>query len=101
VWPGLCMAGSRAEHTETVSHGTQAAAMLRPAGHVTRDMSLPLRKLARGCDECVTFMGVWRGPSSPVCRRIDIKVYPFSQLATAVNYFSSSEQFCRALRWGP
>jgi hypothetical protein len=44
-------------------------------------------------------MGVWRGPSSPAARRIDIKVYPFDKLATAVNYFCSSEHFCRALRW--
>jgi DNA polymerase lambda len=44
-------------------------------------------------------MGVWKGPSSPCHRRIDIKVYPWSQLAVAVNYFSSGQSFCRALRY--
>jgi hypothetical protein len=31
-------------------------------------------------------------------RRFDIKMYPRSQLAFAVNYFASGQDFCRALR---
>ena len=44
-------------------------------------------------------MGVWKGPSSPCYRRIDLKFYPRSQLAFAVNYFASGQEFCRALRF--
>jgi hypothetical protein len=33
------------------------------------------------------------------CRRIDIKLYPRSMLAMAVNYFCSGQNMCRALRW--
>eukprot|EP00798_Chlamydomonas_sp_ICE-L_P027061 gene27061-2292_t len=31
--------------------------------------------------------------------RMDIKVYPWSMLPYAVNYFSGSQSFCRALRF--
>jgi DNA polymerase lambda len=44
-------------------------------------------------------MGIWKGPSSPCFRRIDLKFYPRSQLAYAVNYFASGQNFCRALRF--
>jgi hypothetical protein len=34
-----------------------------------------------------------------IARRLDIKIYPASQRATAVNYFTGSGLFVRALRW--
>jgi hypothetical protein len=51
-----------------------------------------------GTADSVTWMGVWKGPSSPCYRRVDIKIYPAHQLAFAVNYFGSSKDFCKALR---
>jgi hypothetical protein len=73
---------------------------LAAGAYITGDM-LPLDpvKAKRGPGEHVTWMGVWKGPSSPCHRRIDIKVYPWSQLPVAVNYFSSGQSFCRALRY--
>lgn len=70
---------------------------LLAAGHVTRDLPLSQHKLAREGD--VTYMGVWKGPDSPCHRRIDIKIYPYCHLAFAVNYFGSSKNFCKALRY--
>ncbi|KAF8056467.1 hypothetical protein HT031_006324 [Scenedesmus sp. PABB004] len=71
-------------------------------GHITQDM-LPLdhKRATRGPNEPSTWSGVYRGPSSPCHRRIDIKFYHRTQLACAVNYFSSGQDMCRALRhWG-
>jgi hypothetical protein len=34
-----------------------------------------------------------------VARRLDVKMYPSCQRATAVNYFTGSGLFCRALRF--
>lgn len=36
-------------------------------------------------DEGATFMGVWKGPSSPVHRRIDIKIHPWPAVAYALH----------------
>lgn len=49
----------------------------------------------RCCQRC------WLDQSCPypACRRIDIKLYPQDELALAVNYFSSGQDMCRALRW--
>ena len=47
-----------------------------------------------------TYSGVWRGPSSPCFRRIDIKSYPLDLLPFAVTYFGSCSNFNRALRSG-
>ena len=46
-----------------------------------------------------TYSGVWRGPSSPCFRRIDIKSYPLDLLPFAVTHFGSCSNFNRALRY--
>ena len=46
----------------------------------------------------VSWMGVWKGPSSPCHRRLDIKTYQRVALPYAVNYFSSGQDCSRALR---
>lgn len=47
---------------------------------------------------CVSWMGVWKGPSSPCFRRLDIKTYLRAALPYAVIYFSSGQDCSRALR---
>jgi hypothetical protein len=49
----------------------------------------------------VSWMGVWRGPSSPCYRRLDIKAYERAALPYAVNYFSSGQDCSRAIRCVP
>lgn len=46
----------------------------------------------------VSWMGVWRGPSSPCYRRLDIKTYERAALPYAVSYFSSGQDCSRAIR---
>lgn len=46
----------------------------------------------------VSWMGVWKGPTSPCYRRLDIKTYERAALPYAVNYFSSGQDGSRALR---
>lgn len=48
----------------------------------------------------VSWMGVYRGPSSPCFRRLDIKAYQRAALPCAVAYFSSGQDCSRALRCG-
>lgn len=46
----------------------------------------------------VSWMGVYKGPSSPCYRRLDIKAYERAALPYAVNYFSSGQDCSRAIR---
>ncbi|KAK9820567.1 hypothetical protein WJX72_011724 [[Myrmecia] bisecta] len=50
-------------------------------------------------DRSATWLGLCKPAGSQYVRRIDIKVYKRSALAYAVNYFSGSGSFVRALRF--
>ncbi|GMH43411.1 hypothetical protein BSKO_11333 [Bryopsis sp. KO-2023] len=63
-------------------------------GILTHDLKRKLRY-----EEPVSWMGVCNSPSTNRFRRIDIKVYPRRWLPFAINYFTGSEYFCRALRY--
>ena len=45
-----------------------------------------------------TFFGICKLPESEVHRRLDIKIYPRSQLAFALLYFTGSAHFNRSMR---
>lgn len=71
-----------------------------PVGETTtkRPSWRSAKKAADPEERGASFSGTWRGPGSPVLRRIDVKVYPFALLPFGVGYFSSSRNLCRALR---
>eukprot|EP00803_Ostreobium_quekettii_P011413 evm.model.scf_1466.5 EVM.evm.TU.scf_1466.5 scf_1466:21114-29538(-) len=70
---------------------------LLEAGIVTQDMH-PARSRV-DAQGPVTWMGVCISKISGCHRRLDIKVYPRDMLPFAVNYFTGSSNFCRALRY--
>lgn len=74
-------------------HAAAAAAVCHDQG-----LSLDHRGATLETAERVSWMGVWRGPSSPCHRRLDIKAYQRAALPYAVLYFASGESCSRALR---
>ncbi|GAX74898.1 hypothetical protein CEUSTIGMA_g2344.t1 [Chlamydomonas eustigma] len=110
-------AGLTAPHTLAPSALLQAVLnRLREQGWVTRDSehfgaASPKFDEDRRCgnyapstslndsNSSATFLGVWKGPSSPCARRLDIKVYPLEVLPFAVTHFGSGSNFNRALRY--
>jgi hypothetical protein len=79
-------------------HPTPPCFPLHPPLPSPQGLSLDHRGHSLEAAARVSWMGVWKGPSSPCYRRLDIKAYERAALPYAVNYFSSGQDCSRAIR---
>lgn len=81
---------------EDVDVLSQLIATLESSGFLTDHLSIPGRHVVGRKDG---YMGVCRLPGPDrIHRRLDIKVYPKSQYAFALLYFTGSDHFNRSMR---